>query len=90
MKIGISQIQNKAPQWLRMLRNLQATLMAPTLTLLEQTGWVTDSRTLLNIALIWGYTIVFFIALCIISGVDPNKLQSEEEDKPKNEVDKPS
>lgn len=77
MKIGISQIRQKAPDWIRMIRNGFAILVPSTITFLHTTKIITDPVTLLTISETCGYVITLLVVACIFSGVDPERLKPE-------------
>lgn len=69
MKIGISQIKNKAPQWLRIVRNTVVFLKPATVTYLGLFAKISAA----TIGIVGGtldYLCALLVALCIFSGAE--------------------
>ena len=81
MKIGISQIKEKAPQWLRILRTGPGFLTPLTISYLQVTEIITNPKTLLFISETSGYIIALLIAACIFSGVPIEQLEIHKNEK---------
>lgn len=69
MKIGISQIKNKAPQWMRITRNALVVLKPATVTYLSLFAKITPAF-LVMFGGTLDYLCAVLVGLCIFSGVN--------------------